>query len=162
MRKLTPDLLAVLDELVAGDKGLRWTHFDPKVQRAGGWEQRGLRVAGVAPSPAGPPEDPPCTSSGSACPLCRRARARRGRALLLPPCNLPAVTSLLQVLDTIREIRLPEAVRQRLSKLCAQELSGVQNVPAYLYTLLSKRGKTAKQAAAQVRRRTWGGLKAKL
>ncbi|KAG2488309.1 hypothetical protein HYH03_013159 [Edaphochlamys debaryana] len=83
LRKLTPDLIAVLDELVSSDKGLRWTHFDPKV------------------------------------------------------------------LDTIREIRLPEAVRTRLSKLCAQELSGVQNVPAYLYTLLSKRGKTAKQAAAQ-------------
>ncbi|GIL66576.1 hypothetical protein Vafri_20073, partial [Volvox africanus] len=83
MRKLTPDLIAVLEELVQGDKGLRWTHFDPKV------------------------------------------------------------------LDTIREIRTPDAVRTRLSKLCAQELNGVQNVPAYLYTLLSKRGKTAKQAAAQ-------------
>ncbi|KXZ52609.1 hypothetical protein GPECTOR_9g654 [Gonium pectorale] len=83
LRKLTPDLIAVLEELVNSDKGLRWTHFDPKV------------------------------------------------------------------LDTIREIRTPDAVRTRLSKLCAQELNGVQNVPAYLYTLLSKRGKTAKQAAAQ-------------
>ncbi|GLC50688.1 hypothetical protein PLESTB_000408400 [Pleodorina starrii] len=83
LRKLTPDLIAVLDELVHSEKGLSWTHFDPKV------------------------------------------------------------------LDTIREIRTPDAVRTRLSKLCAQELAGVQNVPAYLYTLLSKRGKTAKQAAAQ-------------
>eukprot|EP00198_Chlamydomonas_reinhardtii_P008871 XP_001698208.1 predicted protein [Chlamydomonas reinhardtii] len=54
LRKLTPDLIMVLEELIHSDKGLRWTHFDPKV------------------------------------------------------------------LDTIREIRLPDAVRTRLSKLCAQ------------------------------------------
>ena len=53
----------------------------------------------------------------------------------------------MQVLDAMREIGVPEAVRMRLSKLCASELAGVQNTAAYLYTLLSKRGKTAKQAA---------------
>lgn len=76
-------------------------------------------------------------------------------ALLTIPtsCLLCAFThrihccSSLQVLDTIREIGVPDAVRIRLSKLCASELAGVQNTAAYLYTLLSKRGKTAKQAA---------------
>ncbi|GLC39148.1 hypothetical protein PLESTF_001830000 [Pleodorina starrii] len=30
-RQLTPDLIAVLDDLVRGGRGLRWKHFDPKV-----------------------------------------------------------------------------------------------------------------------------------
>jgi hypothetical protein len=67
---------------------------------------------------------------------------------MLPLTPLPSTYAPpSQVLDTIREIHVPEAVRSRLAKLCASELAGVQNVPAYLYTLLSKRGKTAKQAA---------------
>ncbi|GLC37457.1 hypothetical protein PLESTF_001451200 [Pleodorina starrii] len=82
MRTLNPDLVAVLENLIQSDRGLRWESFDPKV------------------------------------------------------------------LYTIRDIRAPDAVHARLSQVSAQELAVVRNVPAYLYTLLSKRGRTAKQAAA--------------
>lgn len=41
-----------------------------------------------------------------------------------------------------------EYTRARLQRLSAKELASVQNIPAYIFTLLSKRGRTAKQAAA--------------
>lgn len=44
-----------------------------------------------------------------------------------------------KVLDAMREVKSLDAIKARLHKLCVKELHGVINVPAYLYTLLSKR-----------------------
>ncbi|KAL6749105.1 hypothetical protein V8C86DRAFT_2856518 [Haematococcus lacustris] len=53
-----------------------------------------------------------------------------------------------KVLETIRSISSLEYTSARLARLTAKELATVQNIPAYIFTLLSKRGRTAKQAAA--------------
>ncbi|GAX76496.1 hypothetical protein CEUSTIGMA_g3941.t1 [Chlamydomonas eustigma] len=53
-----------------------------------------------------------------------------------------------KVLATVHDLGSTEYTESRLQRLSARELAAVKNIPAYLYTLLSKRGKTARQAAA--------------
>ncbi|MEW5318878.1 MAG: hypothetical protein WDW38_010062 [Sanguina aurantia] len=82
-------------------------------------------------------------------------------ATKLEPCLLLLVDQLVEsgrglawhhfdpkVLSVVQEMGDPSMVAARLCPLSSHDLSGVINVPAYLYTLLSKCGRTAKQAAA--------------
>jgi hypothetical protein len=52
-----------------------------------------------------------------------------------------------KVLTIIQHINDPGLILQGLAKLGPVDLTSIQNVPAYIYTVLTKNGKTSRDAA---------------